>query len=236
MEQPKHVVIISGSSRGIGKFLAGHFLSEGYVVHGCSRGSSAITHENYFHETLDIADENKVTSWVRKIGRSGNGVRILICNAGSVQVQSLLMGTSGKQNNEITSTNISGTFYLCREVAKIMVRQKFGRIVTFSSIAAAFHDRGSALYAASKKAVEEMTKVLSKELAPYNIYCNCIAPGYVETPAVEGLGNDFREQVISRQIINRPLHYEEIAYAVDFLISEKNTFVSGQVISLGFVC
>lgn len=235
MKNYETIVIVSGTSRGIGKCIAGHFLEKGYEVHGCSRSESAVFHDHYFHEVLDVSDDKSTTSWIRTISRSGKRIEILICNAAGIQVQSLLIGTTGNNASEILNTNIQGTMILCRETAKIMIRQKFGRIVTFSSIATAFHNKGSAIYAASKKAIEEMTKVMAIELASFGITCNCIAPGYVESPTVKNFGESFRESVIAQMTIKRSLMYDEISNAIDFLTSERNSIITGQVLDLGFI-
>jgi len=228
-------VVISGSSRGIGKYLAEYFIGLGYYVYGCSRSGKSIVHENYFHELLDVSDENKVIDWLRKIKRTGNRIEILICNAGEIQATALLVGTTSEQYDGIFKTNVSGTFFLCRETTKIMLQQKYGRIITFSSIAARTHDAGASLYAASKKAVEEMSCILAKEVSAFGIMVNCIAPGYTETETVAQLGDDFRDVVLSKHFAKRPLTFEQIAHTVDFLTSEKNDFISGQVINLGFI-
>ena len=230
------IVVISGTSRGIGRSLAEHYLSLGYIVHGCSRGEGSITHESYFHEVIDITSEMPVISWVRKIKRSGKKIEALICNAGTSSAVSLFLLTQYKDFFEQINTNIAGTYLLCREVGKIMMQQKSGRIITFSSVLAGMHEEGTSVYSASKKAIEEMTKILAKELAAFNITCNCIAPGMVITPLTESLGEKAINNVIAKQTVQRAIKLEEVCFASDFFISPKSACVTGQILYLGLVC
>jgi 3-oxoacyl-[acyl-carrier protein] reductase len=230
------IVVISGTSRGIGMALAEYFLSKEYIVYGCSRGESTINHNKYLHETLDISNEQQVSLWARKIKRTGIQVNALICNAGTSSATSLFLSTQLSQFNNQINTNITGTYILCKEFGKIFLQQKMGRIVNFSSVLAGMHEEGTSIYSATKKAIEELTKVIAKEMAPFNVTCNCVAPGMVITPLTESLGEVAIKNVILKQNIKRAFTTNEVCNIVDFFIKPESSCITGQVIYMGLVC
>jgi 3-oxoacyl-[acyl-carrier protein] reductase len=235
LDTENSVIIISGTSRGIGRALAEHYLSRGYIVHGCSRSGGTINHASYFHEILNIAEENSVIAWIRKIKRTGLKIESLICNAGTSSAVSLFLITQFKQFSDQIQTNFAGTFLLCREVGKVMMQQKYGRILTISSVLAGMHETGTSVYSASKKAIEELTKILAKEVVGFNVTCNCIAPGMVITPLTTELGENAINNVISKQTINRAITTSEICNIADFFLRAECSAITGQVMYIGFV-
>lgn len=232
----KPVVVISGTSRGIGKALAEHYLLRGYTVHGCSRGEATIDDQDYFHEQLDISNEQQIMLWVRKIKRTGEKVEILICNAGIAPANVLGIMAGGETARASFNVNYFGSFFLMREISKIMVQQKYGRVVTFSSMAAGLHDAGSALYSAAKSAVVETTKIFAKELAGHGITFNVVAPSVVDTQMAQQLGPEVIQQALSRLAISRPVTMKEVCHTVDFFTSPDSGVITGQIIYMGLVC
>jgi 3-oxoacyl-[acyl-carrier protein] reductase len=232
----KPVVVISGTSRGIGKALAEHYLLKGYTVHGCSRGEATISDKDYFHGKLDVSDEQQLMLWVRKIKRTGAKVEILICNAGIAPANVLGIMAGGELARESINVNYFGSFYLMREISKIMMQQKYGRVVTFSSMAAGLHDAGSAVYSSAKSAIVETTKIFAKELAGQGITFNVVAPSVVETQMAGQLGPEVINQALSRLTISRPVTMNEICHTVDFFTSPESGCITGQVIYMGLVC
>ena len=160
----KKIVVISGTRKGIGRKLAEHFLDKGCIVYGCSREYSDLENDNYHHKQLDIQNEAEFRVWVREIKKEAGTIDILICNAGYAPANMLATITSGVSLSKVLKTNVEGTFILCREVAKIMMKANSGRIITFSSMAAGLHLEGTSAYALSKAAITEFTKILAKEL------------------------------------------------------------------------
>lgn len=229
------VIVITGTSKGIGKGIAEYFLDKGYVVHGCSRGEAAIHLRNYYHEALDVRDENAVRSWIRKIVKQSQHIDVLLCNAGFAPANLLATMTTGKVLAEVMHTNVLGTYYLCREVAKLMMKQKSGRIITVSSMAASLHLEGTSAYATSKSAIVEFTKILAKELAQFNITCNVIAPSMYMTDGVEALQDKVIERALQSLTIKRTLELKELIHVIEFYASENSGAITGQVISMGLV-
>ena len=240
MEQNREsvsVAVITGTSRGLGKSLAEHFLNQGYRVAGCSRGEGVLNHPFYFHSSLDVSDEKQVRSWIRGIKKTQGQIDVLICNAGLVQSALLLGTTPGDVMESFLKTNIAGVFYALREASKIMMLQGKGRIITISSTMVALHEPGTSVYSATKSAVTEMTKILAKELASKGITCNVIAPAMMWTDASEELshGGDWQQRMLQLQTIQRVLKMEELCHVADFFISPLSSAITGQVVYLGLV-
>jgi len=228
------VYIITGSSKGIGKELVLYYLSQGNIVSGCSRSDSTIEHENYRHHSLDVSNETDVVKMVRATKREFKRVDVLINNAGIASMNHFLT-TSFSSVQNIFSTNFFGTFLFSREVAKIMMRQKHGRIVNFTTVAAALKLEGEAIYGASKAAVENLTQTTAKELASFNITVNAIGPTPVETDLIKSVPKDKIKALLDKQAIKRFGTFEDIKNVIDFYLADESTFVTGQVIYLGGV-
>lgn len=231
----KPVMVISGTSRGIGRGLAEHFARSGYVVEGCSRRPSDLTVEGYHHSEVDVAEEAQVRGWVRSVRRTHKRIDVLVCNAGLVPPPTLLNLTAADVVRGTLRTNVEGTFLLCREVAKVMMGQRRGRIVTMSSMTLGLHDVGTAAYGASKAAIVEMSKVLAKELAPVGITCNVVAPSVFPTESMSQMGEEAARKTLGSLTIPRELTIEEIANVVTFFAAPESRAVTGQVVHLGLV-
>ena len=229
------VMVITGSSRGIGRGLAEHFLTRGYRVAGCSRGPSTIENPGYHHTLVDVGDESAVRTWVRALRSKYGRIDVLVCNAGTAKAASLVTMTDGPLVEEIIRSNVLGTFFVCREVAKAMMVAGTGRIVTVSSMAVGLHQEGTAAYAAAKSAIVEMTKILAKELAPNGITANVVAPSMFASDAFEALGDAVQERARSKLTIPRMVTIEEIAGVIAFFAAPESAPITGQVIHMGLV-
>jgi 3-oxoacyl-[acyl-carrier protein] reductase len=135
----------------------------------------------------------------------------------------------------IFNTNFFGTFLCTREVSKVMMKQKFGRIVNFTTVATALRLEGEAIYAASKAAIENMTQTIAKELATYGITVNAIGPTPIETDLIKAVPKDKIQDLLDSQAIKRFGTFDDIKNVIDFFINEKSNFITGQIIYLGGV-
>lgn len=236
------VFIISGSSRGIGKALSEHYLKCGDIVVGCARSTSDIAHKNYRHFILDINDEKAVVSMVRAAKKEFGKIDICLNNAGMASMNHILT-TSYESAKTLVDVNFLGAFLLSREVAKAMISNKIsnknsatsGVIINFSSVAAPLCLEGEAIYAASKAACENLTKTMAKELASYSIRVNAIALAPVQTDLIKAVPKDKINALLEHQAIKRFGEFDDIINVVDFFVSQKSDFITGQIITLGGV-
>ena len=228
------VVVITGTSKGIGKAMALYYLNKDFVVAGCSRSSSSIDDENYRHFELDITDEKAVVSMVRAIRKEFKKIDILINNAGIASMNHILT-TSNESISKLFNTNFLGTFLFTREVAKVMMKEKYGRVINFSTIAKPLRLEGEAVYAASKAAIESFTQTSSKELNSFNITVNAIGPTPIETDLIKAVPKDKIEDLLNKQTIKRFGTFEDIINVIDFFIDDRSSFITGQIIYHGGV-
>ena len=228
------VILITGTRKGIGKDLAEYYLNLGLKVVGCSRGLGTIENDNYRHFELNVSDEKAVVKMVRATKKEFGRIDILLNNAGIASMNHFLT-TSFSTVQNIFNTNFLGTFIFSREVSKVMMKQKYGRIVNYTTVASALRLEGEAIYAASKGAVENFTQTISKEVAPYNITVNAIGPTPVETDLIKAVPKDKIQDLLEKQAIKRFGTVEDIKNVIDFFIDDKSDFITGQVIYLGGV-
>tara|TARA_Y100000590_G_C15657726_1_gene991336 strand:- start:574 stop:1269 length:696 start_codon:yes stop_codon:yes gene_type:complete len=225
-------IIITGSSRGIGKYLRDYYLESGDIVFGCSRGDLDFHHKNYYHFSLDISDEKSVKKMFNKIRTKFHSIDILINNAGVASMNHSLLTRVNTLNN-IIKTNFIGTFIFCREAAKIMQKSKFGRIINFSTVAVPLNLEGEAVYASSKAAVVSLTKILSKEFSSFGITVNAIGPTPVKTDLIKSVPESKIKNLIDMQSLKRFGDYKDISNVIDFFIAEESDFITGQILYLG---
>ena len=228
------VILITGTRKGIGRSLAEHYLTLGDTVIGCSRQASDLIHEHYTHHTLDIADEKAVISMVRATKKAHGRIDVLINNAGIASMNHCLT-TSITTLQNILNTNVTGTFLFTREVAKAMKKQGSGRIVNFSTVAAPLHLEGEAVYAASKAAVENLTKTLAKELSPFGITINAVGPTPIPTDLIKAVPKAKMDDLVQKQAIKRLGTFDDVRNVIDFFIDDQSSFITGQVLYLGGV-
>ena len=228
------VLLVSGSSKGIGRYLVEYYLAKDYLVAGCSRGNSSLQHENYRHFSVDVSDETKVKEMFAEITRDYGRLDVLVNNAGIASMNHILL-TPVETARSILETNFIGTFLLCREAAKVMRKRKFGRIVNLATVAVPLKLEGEAVYAASKAAVLTFTQVAAKELASFGITVNAVGPTPIPTDLIKAVPPEKIEKLISRQSIPRPGKLEDVSNVIDFFIQPESDFITGQVIFLGGV-
>ncbi|MGM0534241.1 MAG: SDR family NAD(P)-dependent oxidoreductase [Campylobacterota bacterium] len=230
----RNVFIITGSRKGLGRALCEYYLEKGHIVAGCSRGESELAHENYRHFRLDVSDEKAVVAMVRAVKKEFGRIDVLVNNAGIASMNHLLT-TSKESVDNVFATNFTGSFLFLRECAKAMRKNKSAGIVNYSTVATALNLEGEAVYAASKAAIESLTKTAAKELAPYGIRVNAVGPTPIDTDLIKSVPKQKIEQLIEKQTIKRLGRFEDVANAVDFFIDAKSGFVTGQVLYLGGV-
>jgi 3-oxoacyl-[acyl-carrier protein] reductase len=226
------IIIVTGSRKGLGKDICLHYLQQGDIVIGCSRGEGSIDHANYSHYELDVADENKVVKMIREVNRKHNRIDVLINNAGIASMNHIGLSPTSTAN-KILQTNFIGSFIFLREVSKIMIKHKKGRIVNFTTVATPLKLEGEMLYAASKAAVESLTKIASKEFGTQGITINAIGPTPLPTDLIKNVPKEKMDALLSQQSIKRFGNINDLLNVLDFFIDDKSEFITGQILYLG---
>jgi 3-oxoacyl-[acyl-carrier protein] reductase len=233
MPEPQ-ILLITGARKGIGRYLVEHYVGSGYLVVGCSREPSSYNHENYYHFCADVADEAAVDTLFAEIRSRYGRLHVLINNAGVASMNHVVL-TPTSTVKKIFNTNVLGSFLFCREATKLMRKHKYGRIVNFSTVATPLKLEGEAIYAASKAAIVNMTKIMAFELASFGITVNTVGPTPVKTDLVRSIPESKTDALIARQAVKRWGEFRDISNVIDFFIKPESDFVTGQVIYLGGV-
>jgi 3-oxoacyl-[acyl-carrier protein] reductase len=228
------VVLITGTSRGIGNHLARHFLDRGAIVVGCSRGDyDGIGDERYAHRAVDVSSEPEVVELFRFVRETHGRLDVAINNAALNPTLSLVALTPAQAAAETVAANLLGPFLVCREAVKLMMRRKSGRIVNIGSMATRHEVPGEALYTASKAGLNAFTRVLAKEVAEHGITCNVVAPAAVESELSAAVDPEALRQVLARNAIPGLGSPEDVAAAIDWLTEPGSAAVTGQIVYLG---
>lgn len=230
----KPITLITGTRKGIGKFLAEHYVAKGHIVVGCSRSPIDWSLDNYHHFLADVADEKSVKALFSFIRKKFQKLDNLINNAGIASMNHVML-TPMRTVNDILNTNVIGTFLFCREAAKLMSSKRYGRIVNFTTVATPLKLEGEAIYAASKAAILSLTEVMAREFAALNITVNAIGPTPIDTDLIRSVPEEKMNRLIARQAIVRKGLPEDVANVTDFFLQKQSDFVTGQNIYLGGV-
>jgi len=230
----KKVILITGTRKGIGRYLSEYYLERGFVVIGCSRGESDLKHSRYEHFCVDVADERAVIEMIASIRNRHERIDYLLNNAGIASMNHSLL-TPLSVVEQIFRTNVFGTFLFCREVGKVMAKNKAGRIVNFATVATPLKLDGESAYAASKAAIVSLTQVLAREFSAFNITVNALGPTPVYTDLIRNVPKEKMERLLQMQTIPRFGTFEDISNVLDFFLQDGSHFITGQVIYLGGV-
>jgi 3-oxoacyl-[acyl-carrier protein] reductase len=232
VDQP--VTIITGTRKGIGKYLAEHYVGRGHRVIGCSRREPEWSLEGYEHVLADVADEGPVKRLFAGVRKRFGRLDHLINNAGIAAMNHSLL-TPLSTVHDVLNTNVVGTFLWCREAAKVMKDRGRGRIVNFTTIALPLKLEGEAIYVASKAAVLALTEVLARELAEFGITVNAVGPAPIDTDLTRGVPRDKLERLVARQAIHRWGTFADVAHVIDFFLMDGSDMITGQNVYLGGV-
>lgn len=236
----RKTVLITGSSKGIGRTAAELFAENNYNVIINYLNSEKDAHllaarlEQQGHPVMvckaDISQRDQVEKMVEAGRREFGEIDVLVNNAGISQ-QRLFIDITEQEWNHMFNVHVNGMFNCCQYVVPIMINRRQGKIINISSIWGMTGASCEVHYSAAKAAVIGFTKALAKELGPSNIQVNCIAPGIIDTDMNRFLDEDARNQLIQDTPLMRFGTPAEVAYAILYLASDKANFLTGQVIS-----
>ena len=225
------MIIVTGASRGLGQAIAERLIEKGEDVIGLARSISGISLDAI---ECDVSDYSSVKNASREVKRMKKPVKAFV-NAAGVASMNLAVTTDESTVQKLIQTNLVGTIYCCQMFAPIMLRQKHGSFINFSTIAVALSLKGESVYAASKAGVESFSRTFAREMADFNVKVNCIAPGPIRTDLLRGITDAQIEKITSQQVIPKQFQKSDVCDLVELLLDEKAASLSGQVLNVGGV-
>lgn len=235
------VAVVTGASRGIGRACALRLAEDGMtVVVNYSRSEAAALEVveqikakggDAIALRADVSDPAAVKEMFKTVWKTYGQIDVLVNNAGIVRDEYLLMLTEDSLNTCL-DLNLKGYFYCAQQAVLKMFRKKSGVIVNMSSVSSKMALAGQSVYSATKGAINSMTQTMAKELAPYGIRVNAVAPGFIETEMIDALPDDKRVEYLKNVPLGRFGRVEEVAAMVSMLASDATSYLTGQVIVL----
>ena len=239
----KKLAVVTGAARGIGRAVVLKLLEQDRIVAGLDINADQLKElesvvaqagHTIITKCVDITDTQAFTEILESLADEHNGIGILINNAGITR-DNLLLRMTDEEFDTVIAVNLRAAFVATRVAARSMVRNKFGRIINFATIATPLKMEGESVYAASKSAIESITKILAKEFSTYNITVNAIGPTPIYTDLIKNVPKEKMDSLLNMQTINRYGEFDDISNVIDFFLSDKSNFITGQVIFLGGV-
>lgn len=234
------IAVVTGASRGIGRAICMTLAERGATVVACARTESALNElasEAQQRElpgaiqarALDISDRGAIDPFVESVVDEHKRIDILVNNAGITR-DGLMISMEDDQFEEVLTTNLRSVFWLTRGFSRIMVRQRYGRIINIGSVSGVMGNPGQVNYSASKAGVIGLTKALAKELGKRKITCNVVAPGFITTDMTDVLPDQVKEAAKKHIPLARFGSVDEVAGVVAFLAGDAASYITGQVI------
>jgi len=234
------VAVVTGSGRGIGKTIALKLAHAGANIVVTDTDVAGIEQTVREIEMLgkkaigvkcNVANAAEVDELTRKVQEAYPTIDVLVNNAGITR-DNLLIRMGEEEWDLVLDVNLKGPFLVTKAVARIMMKQRYGRIINVSSVVGLTGNAGQANYASSKGGLIAFTRSVAKELGSRNITCNAVAPGFIETPMTEKLSAEVREGYLKSIPLKRMGISEDVADAVLFLSSDEAGYITGQVVSV----
>ncbi|WP_440913221.1 SDR family NAD(P)-dependent oxidoreductase [Candidatus Pelagibacter sp.] len=225
------MIIVTGASRGLGKAITERLVEKGESVIGLVRNSSDLKIPTI---ECDVCNYTSVKNASKEIKRTKKSIKAFI-NAAGVASMNMAVTTDESTVQKLIQTNLIGTIYCCQLFAPIMLRQKLGNFINFSTIAVALALKGESIYVASKAGIEAFSRTFAREMADFNVRVNCIAPGPIRTDLLRGITDTQIEKITSQQVIQKQFQKSDVCDLVELLLDEKAKSLSGQVLNVGGV-
>jgi 3-oxoacyl-[acyl-carrier protein] reductase len=233
MSNSQQIALVTGASRGIGRAIAMHLASQGFIVVGTATSESgaaaigeALAPMGGRGMVLNVNDATACEAAVDAIVKADGGLQVLVNNAGITR-DTLSMRMKDEDWDAVLDTNLKAVFRMSRAVMRTMMKQRYGRIINITSVVGASGNVGQANYAAAKAGVAGMTRSLARELGSRGITVNCVAPGFIATDMTEVLPEAQKAALLAQIPVGRLGAPEEIAAAVAFLASSQAAYITG---------
>lgn len=231
------VVLITGTSRGVGLLIAEYFLKNSATVIGLSRGmNSILNHNNYFHFSVDLGNPESINNCFKKqISKQFKTIDILINNA-AVMTSQYAMIMPVKNAVDMINTNLLGVFIASREASKLMRSKSPSRIINIGSMASSLEPMGDSIYSATKAGIISLANVMAKEFSLMNITCNTLAITAIDTDMLRShndTAQDKIKEIIAAMPVPRFAEIDDILNVIDFFASDRSSYVTAQTIYLG---
>ncbi len=219
--------LVTGASKGIGRAIAERLAASGYAVTGTYRSGGVP--DGVLGVQADITDADQLEAAFVAAEQAHGPVEILVCNAG-ITADGLLMRMSDDQWDSVIATNLTASFKLVRRASRAMIKGRYGRIVFVSSVVALLGSAGQVNYAASKSGLVGLARSLTRELGGRGITANVVAPGFISTDMTAALDAATTESYEKRIPAARLGSTDDVAAAVEFLVSDAAGYISGAVL------
>ena len=219
--------LVTGASKGIGRSIASRLAASGYAVTGTYRSGGVP--DGVLGVSADITDPEQLEQAFVAAEHAHGPVEVLVCNAG-ITADGLLMRMSDEQWDSVIATNLTASFKLVRRASRSMIKGRFGRIVFVSSVVALLGSAGQVNYAASKAGLVGLARSLTRELGARGITANVVAPGFIQTDMTAALDQATIEAYEKRIPAARLGATDDVASAVEFLVSDAAGYISGAVL------
>jgi 3-oxoacyl-[acyl-carrier protein] reductase len=226
------VALVTGASRGIGRAIAMELAKQGAKVVGTATsqaGADAISQAGLVGKVLNVKDDAQADALLREIQEQHGDILILVNNAGITR-DNLALRMKDADWDEVMSTNLRPVFRLSRAVMRGMMKARWGRIISITSVVGASGNPGQANYAAAKAGIAGMTRSLAAELGSRAITVNCVAPGFIDTDMTRALNDEQRAALTKQVPMARLGTVDDIAQAVLFLCSPAASYITGETL------
>lgn len=229
-------ILITGGSRGIGRACVERFARDGHTVAFLYKSNNAAAEElsaatGALAIRADVSDADSVRKALAKVHQTLGEIDVLVNNAGIAEIK-LFTDLTDEDWNRMISTNLSGAFFVTREVAKGMISQKRGRVINVGSMWGKVGASCEVHYSAAKAGLRGMTMALAKELGPSGITVNCVEPGVIDTEMNAMLDDSARAELCDATPLCRLGSADEVASLIVFLASDEAGFITGQCIGI----
>lgn len=230
----KKTALVTGATRGIGNAIAVELKNNGFDVIGTATsesGSESLDRLGIEGYVLDLNSSESLESFWSLIEQNEKSISVLINNAGITR-DNIILRMTDEEWSDIMNVHLNGAFQLCKRSLKMMLKNKWGRVINISSASASIGNRGQSNYAAAKAGVEAFTKSLAKEVGKRDITINAVAPGFISTDMTEKNDGVNAEYLIKEIPLGRFGDPEEVASLVNFLCSDDASYITGQTIHI----